>query len=229
MRSFGLLLVMAVGATIAVYTPLKDLYPPRHEVFALAVETVPAISDYIPDWLTLPPEADPASTAVDVSEDREPVEPVNVETNVDQPVESSVFMPSAISLWIEFESEELRLLLDEMGFTAEASVGDDGEEMVLVNRPQGLDFAVVLKACDGSEGVANCRALQVAAIVFQEIDDGVVASMNRRHDDMKFAKLDGGDLQITRYVTADYGIARDNVKANIAAFVDILDLYTGTG
>ena len=116
-----------------------------------------------------------------------------------------------------------------MGFPAKLSRSSGGEEMILVNRAGGLDFALVLKVCDGGQSPANCKALQVAAIIFQDIDDGVVASMNRRHEAMKFAKMDGGDLQITRYITADYGIARDNVKANIAAFVDILDLYMGTG
>lgn len=222
MRSLGLILVMAVGATVAVYTPLKDLYPPRYQVFAFAVETVPELGEYIPTWLTAPPP-------IIATEILESVETRERQSKADELVESSGLDPVAEPLWTSFQSEPLRLLLDEMDFPAELTVSDGGEEMILVNRATGLDFALVLKACEAAPGKTSCRALQVAAIVFQDMDDGVVASMNRRHDGMKFAKLDGGDLQITRYVTADFGIARDNVKSNIAAFVDIIDLYAGTG
>lgn len=227
MRSLSLILLLAVGATIAVYTPLKELYPPRHKVFAFAVETVPELEGYVPRWLTMPPETNavPALAAIEPdSAERFDVQPVKAPL-----IEAAATVLDGGSTWTGFQPDPLLQLLQDMGFPAELSTSDDGEEMILVNRKTGLDFALVLKACDDVQDTTDCKALLVAAIVFQEMDDGVIASMNRRHDAMKFAKLDGGDLQITRYVTADYGIARDNVKANIAAFVDILDLYMGTG
>jgi len=229
MRGLGLILVMVIGATIAVYTPLKDLYPPRHQIFALAVETVPELSDYIPSWLTVPPEMDETLAPVVVVDESENTEITAAVTEPNELTEATASSVADESLWTGFEPEPLRLLLDEMGFSAEVSVSDEEEEMLLVNRSTGLDFALVLKSCDRAQDESGCDALQVAAIIFQDMDDGVVASMNRRHDAMKFAKMDGGDLQITRYVTAEHGIARDNVKANIQAFVDILDLYMGTG
>ena len=231
MRLLGLILVMAVGATFAVYTPLKNIYPPRHEVVAFAARMVPEIANYIPASLMVPPEGSlvhPEVTVLAKEAYTLEVQDINLSTIADDRMDDAPVEEDG-TMWLGFQADQLGTLLNEMGYPAEQTIGDDGEQTILVNRAEGLDFGLILKSCDESDIQDACGAVQIAAIVFQDIDDGVVASMNRRHDAMKFSKMDGGDLQITRYLTAKYGIARGNVEANIDDFVDILDLYMGTG
>ena len=227
MRVLSLVLVMAVGATIAVYTPLKDFYPPRHEVFAFAAETVPELRPYIPSALLLAPDKVSVDTGLPKESEGTDSDSVAPETSIAEPL--GLRDRDAEIVWTAFRPDQLRILLNEMGYPTDATVSPGDEDMLMVKRANGLDFGLVLKICEDAIPAQSCGALQIAAIVFQDIDEGVLASMNQRHDGMKFAKLDGGDLQITRYMIAESGIARGNVKANIADFVDILDLYMGTG
>ncbi|NWH09446.1 MAG: YbjN domain-containing protein [Alphaproteobacteria bacterium] len=145
-----------------------------------------------------------------------------------QPQTSSATVPATFT---KFDAAEISALLIEMGMKdVRISKNANGQDEVLAASEDGLKFNAIPAACQANTG---CLGLDLYA--WWTADDGKLTpeQANNFNKNYRFAKAyvnEAGEIYLSRYVIADYGIPRDNLKVEIYAFLGSVDgLYKSIG
>lgn len=117
-------------------------------------------------------------------------------------------------IYTNFNATQLAQLANEMGATFETMTLSDGRAVVLIHSPEG-DFFAAPAACDASQ----CLGAELLA--FLGSSAGVtLETLNSFNEQLAFVKVyvSEGSLVMSRYLTADYGIAKGNIASNYLNF-----------
>ncbi len=129
----------------------------------------------------------------------------------------------APQIWTKFEVSEIIALLNEMDLTTEIIDVDDGTSFIQATNSNGHNFFVNPRLC-GDDG-GDCLGLNTYSVFDTVPTAEKLTALNERYAYMKFYSSSDSELILQKYFTADYGIARENVKVNFMTYVDILDSF----
>ena len=194
MRVIVYIVFALIGAVVASYWPLTAYLPPTETI----IETSPFLADWLPDADEDDEGAqDPASSEESVSADG----------------------PNDV-IWYGFDLTEIGMLLTEMDIETEIDFYDDGDSYLRSNRQDEYNFLVQPRLCYDE---TNCLGLDVFSTFDFKPTPAQLSTLNEQYSYMKFYADEDGELILQKYITADYGIARGNIRINIETFLDILD------
>lgn len=117
-------------------------------------------------------------------------------------------------VYTSFNVTQLSQLATEMGATFETMTVSDGRSVVLIHSPEG-DFFAAPTACDATQ------CLGAELIGFFGSSAGIpLETLNSFNGQLAFAKAYTADgvLILSRYLTADHGIAKGNIASNYVNF-----------
>ena len=121
-----------------------------------------------------------------------------------------------------FTHQEVQALLSEMGINSQ--IGENGE--IFATTPAGYKFFVFVTACD-SPGF-NCRGLELFSFYDVGAGNASIVKANTFNASYPFAKayaMNQGGMALSRYLTADDGIARGNIAVNIVVYLRMAEKY----
>ncbi len=215
MRLFGYVVLMLIGAVAASYWPLTPYLPPIEAVYQTVRDNAPFLADWLPDV----DETDGQAAA-------EPTGPTAPPEEAEQDGASSeadgTTDAANDTIWYAFDLTEIEDLLSEMSIETERDVDLDGKPYLLAESYEGYKFLMQIKACEAED---NCLGLDVFSSFEFQPTPAQLSDLNEKFSYMKFYTTDDGELVLQKYLTADYGIARGNVRINIVTFMDIIDQF----
>ena len=119
-------------------------------------------------------------------------------------------------------SNPFQSFVSELGVASQMDLDEDATFYTNAERPDAYSFYLEPKLCD--EG-GTCFGLNIYSVFELELSLAQLASLSNRYAYMKFYSAENNNLVLQKYMTADYGIARGNVRINIVTFMDILDNF----
>ncbi len=215
MRILGYLILVLITAVAASYWPLTSYLPPKDTVIETVRTNAPFLADWIPESSDSDSidEADSVSSALRDSEETEDSTIVEASESIEGTDQE---------IWYEFDIDEIELLLTEMGAEPEMFVNEDATSYVISERPDAYSFSLYPKLCE--EG-GTCLGLSISSMFDIELSPAQLTTLSDRYAYMKFYSSENNALVLQKYITADYGIARGNVRINILTYMDILDNF----
>ncbi len=211
----GYVVLMLIGAVAASYWPLTPYLPPIETVYQTVRDNAPFLADWLPD-----------ADETDDEEAGEPTGSTAPNEEAEQEGASSKADGAADAandaIWYVFDLTEIEDLLNEMGLETERDVDIDGKSYIVSESYDGYKFLMQIKACEADD---TCLGLDVFSSFEFQPTSAQLSDLNEKFSYMKFYATSDGELVLQKYITADYGIARGNVRINIATFIDIIDQF----
>ncbi len=215
MRLLGYVILILIGAVAGSYWPLTPYLPPIETVYQTVRDNAP----FLADWLPQADETDEDVVAGPIGS----TAPVQATEQIQASSESTA--PTDVAngtLWDAFDITEIENLLNEMGVESKREMDLDGKPYLLAESYEGDKFAIQIKACDAED---KCLHLDVFSVFELRPTPAEFADLNEKYSYMKFYSSIDGELVLQKYITADYGIARDNVRINFEMIIDIIDHF----
>lgn len=219
MRLIGYVFLILIGAVAASYWPLTPYLPPIETVYQTVRDNAP----FLADWL---PEADETDEEVVVGPigSTAPVQATEQDPASSESAATTDATTDAASdtIWYAFDITEIENLLSEMGVESNREMDLDGKPYLLAESYEGDKFAIQITACEVED---KCLHLDLFSVFELRPTLAEFSDLNEKYSYMKFYSTSDGDLVLQKYITADYGIARDNVRINFEMIIDIIDHF----
>lgn len=222
MRLLGYVVLMLIGAVAASYWPLTPYLPPIETVYQTVRDNAPFLADWLPDADETDDEetGEPTGSTAPSTVPDEEAEQEGASSEADGATDAADH-----TIWYVFDLTEIEDLLNEMDLETERDVDIDGKPYIVSESYDGYKFLMQIKACEEED---TCLGLDVFSSFEFQPTSAQLSDLNEKFSYMKFYATSDGELVLQKYITADYGIARGNVRINIATFIDIIDQFEET-
>lgn len=213
MRLIGYLLLIGIGAVAASYFPLTPFLPAKATVMSAIEDNAPFLADWLPEDVATEPEEATETLADSGIGDEESTPSAADESKSENPDDQ---------IWHDFPLDDVQALLIEIDVTPELVEEEDGSSYISATRANGYSFFLNPRLCEEN---ANCLGLNIYSVFDTNTSAEQLTTLNERYAYMKFYSTANNELILQKYITADYGIARGNIKINLVTYLDILDSF----
>ncbi len=123
-------------------------------------------------------------------------------------------------IWQSFDLLEVDNLLRGMELPKESGSSAGTEPYSVYKSAKGYNFFVQPRLCGDDSG---CLGLNIVSLFDLRLTRDQLSYLNDQYSFMKFYESNDGELILQKYIIADYGIARGNVRITVETFIDILE------